>query len=649
MKKLLLLLSFLFVVSCTKDPIIYTLTTSANPSEGGTVSPVVKVYNEGETATINATPATEYIFQSWSGATGSASSTSLVMSSDKSVTANFVKKKYALTTSVEGEGTVSEKVIKAGTATDYNSGTIVELTATPSAEWLFVEWTGDLTGTDNPKQITIDKAKTVTAVFVKKQYALTIEIEGEGTVMEKVIKAGVATDYNSGTVVELTALPKDGREFKEWSGDLSGVENPINITVDKAKTVKAIFVGKPIFYINNGKGQIQVNSAIMDGDNIIIVGDYNNPEKDLDELNFSYAGSAFSSYIISISKNGQINWGRDFNSDIISLDRGILKTNDNNFLRWGSFPDEEETRVNGKKDVFVQKISNSGQEIWTKKIGGSDVDGFYNSAGIENSDGSFEFTGLTRSRDGDFKDLKSQEGYDAKFLMKVDSNGNSISSFDLNEGGYGLKQWEWTHLEGQQLIKLNNSRKLIIGGDTMFTESTFPTRQRGVNMALYDDSYNLIWKDFYKTDIFMFGFGQGNLIEDPSGDFILRTTYNVNNAKNAQLTKISQNNVVIWSKKFIEEGHINDFVLNDSEIIIAGYKPEYAFTRSYSSDGELNWEKKYNGNNLYVYKIIKNDSGYILIGVTRENEGLFIDNPIENGDYYNLFLINIDFEGNIKP
>ena len=45
-----------------------------------------------------------------------------------------------------------------------------------------MEWKGDVTGTENPTQITIDKAKAVTAVFVKKQYPLTIEIEGEGTV-----------------------------------------------------------------------------------------------------------------------------------------------------------------------------------------------------------------------------------------------------------------------------------------------------------------------------------------------------------------------------------------------------------------------------------------------------------------------------------
>ena len=176
MQKFILLFSVLFVISCTKDPIIYTLTTSANPSEGGTVSPIVKVYNEGETATITATPATEYVFQSWSGATGSASSTSLVMSSDKSVTAYFIKKQYALTTSVEGEGTVSEKVIKAGVATDYNSGTIVELTAEPSAEWVFKEWTGDITSTENPVQITIDKPKTVKAIFKNNLYELKTQI-----------------------------------------------------------------------------------------------------------------------------------------------------------------------------------------------------------------------------------------------------------------------------------------------------------------------------------------------------------------------------------------------------------------------------------------------------------------------------------------
>ena len=83
MKKSVLFLSFLFVISCSKDPIIYTLTTSANPSDGGTVSPSSATFEEGQTASITATPSAEYLFQSWSGATGSTNSASVVMNSDK--------------------------------------------------------------------------------------------------------------------------------------------------------------------------------------------------------------------------------------------------------------------------------------------------------------------------------------------------------------------------------------------------------------------------------------------------------------------------------------------------------------------------------------------------------------------------------------
>ena len=169
---------------------------------------------------------------------------------------------------IEGEGTVSEKIIKAGTATDYTIDSVIELTAVPSGEWLFLEWKGDLTGSENPTQITIDKAKNVTAVFVKKQYSLTVEIEGEGTVSEKVIKAGAATDYNSGTIVELTASTnKEGWEFKEWTGDLESTENPAEITIEASKTVKAVFVKKQ-FAVNitiEGEGGGTVAEEVVEG------------------------------------------------------------------------------------------------------------------------------------------------------------------------------------------------------------------------------------------------------------------------------------------------------------------------------------------------------------------------------------------------
>ena len=153
-------------MSCSKDAIKYTLTTYVSPADSGTVNPKGGTVEEGQQVSVTAVPAAEYVFDKWTGAaSGTNKTVSVIMDSDKSVTSNFVKKKYNLTINTVGEGTISQKVIKAGAATDYNSGSEIELTATGDSPWSFSEWTGDLTGNTNPKEITLDNNKTVTAVF----------------------------------------------------------------------------------------------------------------------------------------------------------------------------------------------------------------------------------------------------------------------------------------------------------------------------------------------------------------------------------------------------------------------------------------------------------------------------------------------------
>lgn len=153
------------LLSCDKEPVIYTLTTISNPAEGGTVFPLTQQYEEGKPVSLKASPAAEYLFKNWSGTIG-INNPSVVMNSDKTVIANFVKKKYPLTIEIVGEGTVTEAIIKQGVTTGYNSGTIVELTADSIDEWEFVEWTGDIISKDNPTQIIVDKPKSITAVFI---------------------------------------------------------------------------------------------------------------------------------------------------------------------------------------------------------------------------------------------------------------------------------------------------------------------------------------------------------------------------------------------------------------------------------------------------------------------------------------------------
>ena len=297
MKKLFSFLFFLVIISCSKDPILYNLTTSTNPAEGGTLLPSSAQFEEGETVVLNATPSEEYAFFSWSGVSGENSTTSIVMNSDKSVVALFVKKQYSLEISVEGEGEVTEKIIKAGSSTDYNSGTIVELSANPVSEWVFVEWKGDLSGSENPTQITINKPKKIIAVFQKKQYPLNIEIEGEGSVKETVIKPGVPNSYNSGTIVSIEAIPQNGWSFLKWSGDVSSLENPIEITVNISKNIKAEFfnpqdfTGLPILYVDTEGSEINSKEDYVEG-SVSIIGSNDFPDLSSAEMKIKGRGNS---------------------------------------------------------------------------------------------------------------------------------------------------------------------------------------------------------------------------------------------------------------------------------------------------------------------------------------------------------------------
>jgi hypothetical protein len=83
----------------------------------------------------------------------------------------------------------------------------------------------------------------------KKKYPLTVNIEGEGEVLEEIVNTGRTTDYNSGTTVKLTAVPAEGWEFLGWSGAIESTELEVQLLVSEAKEVNAIFKFKEI--INN--------------------------------------------------------------------------------------------------------------------------------------------------------------------------------------------------------------------------------------------------------------------------------------------------------------------------------------------------------------------------------------------------------------
>ncbi len=139
----------------------YTLSTSVNPSDSGTIDPANGTYDAGTKVTLTTIPAQGHIFEHWSGdATGTSKSITLVMDGDKSVAANF-KAQYTLNTNVDpgSGGTITPA---SGT---YDAGSEVTITAVAALGYAFDHWSGNVTGTSTPVTVTMDSDKSITALF----------------------------------------------------------------------------------------------------------------------------------------------------------------------------------------------------------------------------------------------------------------------------------------------------------------------------------------------------------------------------------------------------------------------------------------------------------------------------------------------------
>ncbi len=228
-------------------PVGYTLALGANPSAAGSIiaDPLPDgsgKYAGGTVVTLTANPATGYEFTNWSGdASGSGCSVQVTMSANRSVSANFVQLRYALSLSSNppGGGTVNA-VPPPGGDGKYAYGTVVTLTASPATDYGFSVWSGDASGSSNPVQVTMTADRSVTASFILLRYALALAVNpsGSGSIDATPPPDGDGK-YANGTIVTLTASPAAGYLFGSWSGDASGTDNPTQVTMNGNKSVTA--------------------------------------------------------------------------------------------------------------------------------------------------------------------------------------------------------------------------------------------------------------------------------------------------------------------------------------------------------------------------------------------------------------------------
>jgi len=218
-----------------------TYTLQSHNAGGGTISvgPLSASYTSNTWVTLQATPDPGWTFLQWLGdASGTAPSNSVVMTRDMCVEAVFGTK---LTTAIAGGGTL---VIQPDTAF-YPYGKVVRLTAVPDPGNAFALWSHSATSTNNPLSFRMTTADpSVLAVFGPLgtgQYSLTTIAEGFGSVTNK----PRGNRFSAGATITITALPDTNQQFIGWSGDASGVQNPLTVTLNSSKVSIARFTKRP--------------------------------------------------------------------------------------------------------------------------------------------------------------------------------------------------------------------------------------------------------------------------------------------------------------------------------------------------------------------------------------------------------------------
>ncbi|TGV01969.1 hypothetical protein [Flavivirga rizhaonensis] len=148
----------------------------------------------------------------------------------------------------------------------------------------------------------------------------------------------------------------------------------------------------------------------------IIVG-----SSDSDDVDIKGNKGSYDFWIIKISDTGNLIWEKSFGGSQTDEARAIVKSSDGNYIIVGDTRSEDFdiSSNKGAADLWVIKISTTGNLIWEKTFGGSNFD--VGRSISKTQDNGFIISGSSRSSNGD---LSNNNGQNDAWIVKIDDQGN---------------------------------------------------------------------------------------------------------------------------------------------------------------------------------------------------------------------------------
>ena len=194
-------------------PQTYTITVSASPTQGGTVTGGGS-YNQGTSCTVTATANTGYTFVNWTEG-GNVVSTSarytFTVNANRNLVANFQAAPQNYNITVSANPTQGGTVTGGGT---YQEGQSCTVAASANTGYTFVNWTegGNVVSTSANYTFTVNGNRTLVANFTQQNY--TISVSANPTNGGTVTGGGT---FHYGDNCTVSATPATGYTFLRWT------------------------------------------------------------------------------------------------------------------------------------------------------------------------------------------------------------------------------------------------------------------------------------------------------------------------------------------------------------------------------------------------------------------------------------------------
>ena len=231
----------------------YAVTTASSPQDGGTTTGAGN-YSHGQTAMVNATPATGYTFTNWTengSMVSSNASYSFTVTANRSLTANFQFEELETIFTISANAQPSGSAFING-AGDYFENQMVTLSATPLDEnFVFIGWVekGKIISTDNPWLFPATENVSLTARFRMTPRSFDISLSVNLIEYAEVLGSG---NYQEGSHATIEVYHEPNTTFVGWknaAGQIISRANPYIFPVNRSIELEAILNIKdePVF------------------------------------------------------------------------------------------------------------------------------------------------------------------------------------------------------------------------------------------------------------------------------------------------------------------------------------------------------------------------------------------------------------------